>query len=192
MSNGVTENINSQLKIERATNTKALSDFYCGIEIMDEYIHSGLQDAILSNQQDFYIVYQNQIPIAFFCLENASYFISDSAKEKILSQSKPSPKPGLEPDSIFWDLTNHPSVEISYFAVRKDCRLNGIGRAVINSIIKKLSVSSEYTQPVLTVRALQTEDGEYSAVGFYEKCGFSLGEDYKTKKNLLMYRVIPR
>ena len=181
-----------KLIIERASNTKALSDFYCGIPIMDEFIHSGLNELVLTNQALYIVKDEKSEVVAFFCLEQGSYFIGESVKEKILSEMKPAPKPGLEEDSIFWDLTNHPSVELSYFAVNKNHQHRNIGKSVLESLIQKLSHSTEYTQPVLTVRALQTEDGKYSAVDFYKKCGFSLGEDFVEKRNILLYKVIPR
>ena len=182
----------STLIIERAKTTLALSDFYCGIPLMDSFIHNGLQELVVANQDLYVVKDQDNHTVAFFCLEQGSYFIGEEVKEKILKEMKPSPKPGLEEDSIFWDLSNHPSVELSYFAVDRNYQNRNIGKTIIDSLIGRLSTSAEYTQPVLTVRALQTEDGSYSAVDFYKKCGFTLGEDYKPNKNLLLYKAIPR
>ena len=126
-----------------------------------------------------------------FCLANSNYFISETAKRNILNRLKPKPKPELNEESTFWHLSSHPSVEITYFAIRNDLRNQGIGSFLIEEIVKMLSVSKNYLQPVVTVRALQTEDGEYSAVDFYKKCGFYLAQDITPKKNIFMYRIIP-
>ena len=138
--------IEKELTYERTDDMSVLSTFNCGIFDMDEFIHGGLQNAILRKGLDTYIVRQEQDIVAILSVCNKSLESERSNRELIDYQSK----------------------EIEYLAVRKDKRNNGIGRNIINWIEDNLAQDLK----LLSVSAYIDVDSKYSAEPFYLKCGF--------------------
>ena len=60
---------------------------------------------------------------------------------------------------------------ITYFAIDKNYRGQGLGRELIEVIVDRAKTQDVAACLLLTVNALHTK--EYSAVGFYEKCKFA-------------------
>ena len=66
---------------------------------------------------------------------------------------------------------SYPALEITYFAIDKNYRGQGLGRELIDVIVDRAKTQDVAACLFLTVNALHTK--EYSAVGFYEKCKFA-------------------
>ena len=76
--------------------------------------------------------------------------------------------------SLSFDLKkkySYPALEITYFAIDKNYRGQGLGRELIEVIVERAKTQDVAACLFLTVNALHTK--EYSAVGFYEKCKFA-------------------
>lgn len=131
---------------ERADDMSVLSDFYCGIYDMDTFIHKSLQGAISREGLDTYLVKDGNEILAVFAICEHSLRTRLSTGEYV----------------------NYDTIEIEYLAVRKDRQKCGIGRSIINQIIEKMMQGRN----MLSVSAYVDIDSKYSAVPFYEKCGF--------------------
>ena len=66
---------------------------------------------------------------------------------------------------------SYPALEITYFAIDKKYRGQGLGRELIDVIVERAKTQDVAACLFLRVNALHTK--EYSAVGFYEKCRFA-------------------
>lgn len=183
-------NPTKQLTFERTTDASVLSDFFCGINSMDEYIHEELQDYVSMGNCKMYIVREDNDIVAMFCLDNSTLMLSDATRENMRKGVKPCPLGTSDPDSPFWYRPSFDAVEISYLAVTQSRQRQHIGWFIIEEIMAKVSQSDEYNCHFVIVRALKEKD--YSAVPFYKKCGFYPARKEQDGENLFMYRVVMR
>ena len=135
-----------RLIYERTDDMSALSDFRCGIDEMDVFIHNRLQSAIKTNDLETYIVWQDEEILAVFS-------ICDNILKSRLSSGK---------------RLDYSTREIEYLAVRKDRQHCGIGSSIIRLIVERLMNH----KTLLSVSAYIDVDSKYTAEPFYEKCGF--------------------
>ena len=77
----------------------------------------------------------------------------------------------------------YPALDIAYLAVQQKWRGIGIGNFIIKEIAIQARNQTFAGCQFLTVEALATK--EYSAVGFYEQCGFTANEVKKPYKDTL-------
>ena len=180
-----------ELKFERVYATDALSNFVCGLPDIDDFIHNQFGDYICMGGCELYLVKEGDEIVAMFCLDNSTLPLSEVAKEKMHDGLKPFPQHNPAPDDIYWWKCSYEAVEITYLAVAKERRNQHIGSFIIEAIMERVATTSDYNGDFVIVRALQCEDG-YTAVPFYEKCGFFLAEERVSTKNLFMYRVVMR
>ena len=99
-----------ELTFERTFETDVLSSFFCGVRKIDQLIHkaeNGLSSFIAENQCDFFIVKNNELPIALFVYSESSITLNDAI---------------------------HPSLELDLIAVRNDYREQGIGKRIIETL----------------------------------------------------------
>ena len=112
-------------------------------------------------------------------------------KSDMLSGYSISRPPHLTNDykDIFFSKPHYPALEITYLAVNEKYGRQGLGRIVVEVILEKAQNQDLAGCQFLTVEALHTKG--YSAVGFYEKCGFSPC-DYPNpnKDTLRMFRTL--
>lgn len=179
-----------ELKFERADDVDALSNFVCGLPDIDDFIHHRLRDYVSMGGCELYVVKEQEEIIAMFCLDNSTLPLSETAKEKMQEGTKPTPPHNPEPNDSYWWKPCYEAVEITYLAVAEARRNQHIGSFIIEAIMNKVAIS-DYQGDFVIVRALQCQDG-YTAVPFYEKCGFFLAEKRVSDKNLFMYRVVVR
>lgn len=165
----------SCLSIRPLLSTDQLSDFFCGIEVMDEFIHDGLNESLIQHNCLSYIITDEAgLVVAFFALGKEQLVLDDGDKDDLLSGISDSPIPSFQDSDereAFLQKSVFPSVDISYLAVKCDCQRKGIGSTIIRHIFGK---SKEMFPECmfLTVDALILRDIKYSAVEFYEKFGF--------------------
>lgn len=182
------------LVFERVDSVDTLSDFSCGLPVIDDFIHNELHEYVCMGECELWIVKDiaKDEVVAMFCLGKSNLSLSESAKKKIFDGEKPAPQQQPDSEDVYWWSPFHEATEITYLAVAERRRKQHIGSFIIEEIMNRVaSLSSEYAGDYVIVRALQCADG-YTAVPFYEKCGFFLAEDRVSNKNLFMYRVVRR
>lgn len=160
------------LSIRHLTDLSELTNFRCGIALMDDFIHSGFTNCVTSKLCVPYGCYDetNQL-VAFFALSFDALDLDLDDKED-LKQGISSDKPILpEGYDQFWGKSRYPAMEITYLAVSKERQHNGIGSSVVEAIADKARTQGIAGCQFLTVNALNVSG--YSAVGFYSSIGFS-------------------
>ena len=83
----------------------------------------------------------------------------------------------------FYSKPRYPALDIAYLAVQKKWRGKHIGDFLIKKIADLARTQTLAGCQFLTVEALATK--EYSAVGFYDKCGFTPNELKKPYKDTI-------
>lgn len=156
------------LTYERTDDMSVLSDFYCGIEEMDHYIHNKLQAKV------------NSMP------ELESYIIREAGSIVAMTAIREKP---LEVKKSNGERFCIDALEIEYLAVRKDLRDTGIGETIIQWIDDKARAEHNNCR-YLSVNALVDPDYGYSAVPFYEKCSFIPRKSHAMAVAVRMTRII--
>lgn len=168
-------------KFERLDGNSNLSNFFCGLQEMDHFIHNGYITHIKNNpNSSFCIKKENEIGGHFSVeLRNLILEIDDVDKFNSLCDEKDKLVCTIEGAQV-------PSMEIDYLAVSKDWRGKGIGSIVINTI--ENYVKSKYSHvKFLSVNAYHTIG--YSATGFYYKNNFVKGQmEDSLSTTLKMYK----
>ena len=179
-----------QLVFERITDASVLSNFSCGIDSMDDFIHHELQDYIWMGSCQMYVIREDDEIVAMFCLDQHNLCLSEVVKEKMLEGLKPAPQNAPDADSPYWLKPFFDAVEITYLAVSVNRQHQHIGSFIIERIMDKLAKDPDMHCDFVTVRALKHID--YSAVPFYLNCGFYPAEKEVDGRNLFMYRIVVR
>lgn len=156
------------LDYERTDDMSVLSNFYCGIQQMDDFIHDKLQAQIEKTEGiETYVIKENRQIVAMTAL-----------LEKPLVSRKS--------DGTTFILD---SLEIEYLAVKKELRNKGIGRDIIQWIYDKAKTEHPNCK-ILGVLAYADPDYGYSAVPFYEKCHFVARKSHAMAEAVKMTRLI--
>lgn len=158
---------------------------------MDSFIHNELQDYVNMGSCKLYVVKRGGVTVAMFCLENSYLALSEQAKENMREGKKPMPeKAPEESDDYYWIKPLYQATEITYLAVADNEQHKHIGATIIESVVDKVAHSKEFQGEFVTVRALNQHD--YTAIPFYEKCGFTPAVERIEGQNLFMYRLVPQ
>ena len=180
-----------KLDIAKLEDACCLVNFRCGIPEMDEFIQRGLTMSVSHHYCLAYKVSRNTQVAALFALSFDSLNLDVDDKSDMLSGYSISRPPHLTNDykDIFFSKPHYPALEITYLAVNEKYGRQGLGRIVVEVILEKAQNQDLAGCQFLTVEALHTKG--YSAVGFYEKCGFSPC-DYPNpnKDTLRMFRTL--
>lgn len=178
-----------QLEIQKLSDANELKDFYCGIDTIDDFLHGDFKDYLYLGICKAFVVKESGNVVAMYSLDKFNVYIGDDVKSRMREGVKPIPQEALDPDNPYWRLPLIDSIEITYLAVAKERQHQHLGSFIIEKIIQDLLADNECTSPLLTVRAYKSET--YTAVPFYEKCGFFPTEDASASKpTLCMYRII--
>lgn len=164
------------LRYLKGSSASILEGFECGIQKMDAFIHESL-DAFLKNdpRYSFFVVVEEELGIVAMFVTSSGMFVDHDEEFDDIPFGKPWGYMGE-------DLKMHagmmyPTLEIDYLAVRKDLRGKGYGSTIIEELSR---IAQNKGCFFLTVDAYH--DAEYSAIPFYEKCGFfalqELSEEY--------------
>jgi len=182
---------NLDLYFERIDNASIFDEFNSGLDVMDRFIHSGLQWCIDYHYCVVYGVKEQDEIVAIVALGCDKLELSVDDKEEIQMGIFPKPEIDVNYHDTFWAKSGYPAIEISYLAVRKDKRHSGIGEYIIEAIGQRV-LDSRFNMAgcqFLTVEAYRK--GENSAVGFYSKCDFvAVEEPNPNKDTLRMYKTI--
>ena len=156
--------------IERATDTSVLSNFYCGIEQMDSFIHrrDGLRLYVESNLTNLWLLYEKEIVVGFFALSKSSLILNSIDLGNIHDESS------SNLHSLFDHIESFPAVKIDYIAIRKEYQKTGIGSGLLWMIRERVINDILSSTLFITVDAFDTHS--YSSVGFYKKNFFRESE----------------
>ena len=92
-------------------------------------------------------------------------------------------------EDTFYAKPRYPAMDIAYLAIQQKWRGKHIGDFLIQQIADLARKQTLAGCQFLTVEALATS--EYSAVGFYERCGFTANEVKKPYKDTLrMFKTL--
>lgn len=178
-----------RLEFKKLSDASELKGFYCGVNTIDDFLHGDFRDYLYIGVCQAYIVKDGTEVVAMYALDKFNVFISDDVKSRMRNGIKPAPDEALDPANPYWRLPLINSIEVTYLAVAKERQRQHLGSFIIEKIVRDLLADNECTSPLLTVRAYKSE--VYSAIPFYEKCGFYPAEEYsKSKPTLCMYRII--
>lgn len=185
------ENMPHQLVIEPMHDFHELADFCSGVEAMDVFIQKDFHLSVENHYCSAYSVRAEDRVVAVFALSFDSLDLDADDKEELMEgiSSAGQPKVTRAYKDTFYSKSRYPALDIAYLAVRKEWREKHIGRFLIGQIAEKARTQSFAGCQFLTVEAYTTS--EYSAVGFYEKCGFTPSELLKPYKDTLrMYMTL--
>ena len=138
-----------------------------------------------------YVVrYQDEV-VAVFALSFDSLDLDADDKEELETGISSTGTPDIDWNykDTFYAKPRYPALDIAYLAVQKKWRGQGVGNLLINTIAEQARSQTFAGCQFLTVEALATS--EYSAVGFYSRCGFTPNEVKKPYKDTLrMFRTL--
>ena len=173
-----------KIVVSRVDDVSCLSDFHCGVESMDAFIHSNLQDSIDNLYCKAYIVKIDNEIVAFFALSFDSIELLPQEVYNVVYRNDLTIDIIGNYNDIFLDKSSFPSIEIAYLAVRNDMRGKELGTCIIDIIREKALYQDFAGCQFLTVVPLNQVS--YSAVGFYEKLGF-VRKDNNAQKDGVYY-----
>lgn len=179
------------LDIRPLDDLDVLSDFNCGVEKMDTFIHSGLRQSVDNSYCKVYGVYNSDnLLVAFFALSFDSLQLDADDADDLQQGWSGTSIPDLSTEYIdtFWSKVRYPAIEIAYLAVAEEHRNKNIGRSLVESIANMARNQKMAGCQFLTVDALATKD--YSAVGFYSKCHFAPAEPVPVRDTMRMYYTL--
>jgi len=150
-----------ELTIERAFDTEALSFFNSGIREIDLLIHKRSTGGLLS--------FIEEVPCEFYVAkieeEPVALFV-------------------LSDRMVTVENEKYPSLEIDFIAVKQEWRNKGIGARILQ-LAEQNAKDAEFS--FLTTAAFLNK--RYSAIGFYEKCGFVKNGD-RQGNTIPMYKYL--
>ena len=177
--------------IEPLSNFDCLNNFCSGVETMDAFIQG---DFRLSVENHYCIPYATTYKgelVAIFALSFDSLDLDSDDKEELQMgiSSAGTPSVDWNYEDTFYSKPRYPALDIAYLAVQQKWRGMGIGDFIIKEIAIQARKQTFAGCQFLTVEALATK--KYSAVGFYEHCGFTANEVKKPYKDTLrMYMTL--
>lgn len=168
------------LKLRKFSENLDLSDFYCGVESIDKFIHSNFL-RVISNFAGYYLWNEDTKEIVAF-------FVLDLDKVEVLNEDT-ADDIKLVYDYELVGMQQYHSTELMYLAVKKEYRNQGIGSLCIDEILRIAREAANVGVRFVTVDAYHTNG--YSAIPFYEKNKFICVEYPNPNSDTLrMLRVI--
>ena len=181
----------NELRISPLEDFHCLESFCSGIESMDRFIRGDFRLSVENHYCCAYIVKYGVEVVGVFALSFDSLDLDSDDKDELASGISLTAIPNIDNNyqDIFFAKPRYPALDIAYLAVQEEWRGKGIGHFLILQIADQAKTQNFAGCQFLTVEALATK--EYSAVGFYERCGFTSNEMKKPYKDTLrMYRTL--
>jgi len=191
------EDCQNMNQILQQLTSKELSDFHClktfcsGVETMDKFIQGDFRMSVENHYCSAYGVWLGDELVAVYALSFDSLDLDSDDKEELESGISSTGSPDIDWNykNTFYAKPRYPALDIAYLAVQQKFRGVGLGYAIIQQIADDARNQSFAGCQFLTVEALATR--EYSAVGFYSRCGFTANEVKNPNKDTLrMYRTL--
>ena len=176
----------TELVSEKITDFHCLSTFTSGVEPMDVFIQGDFRMSVENHYCTAYGIWYQDDLIAIYALSFDSLDLDSDDKEELQTGLSATGSPDIDwnYNDTFYAKPRYPALDIAYLAVRQDFRGNSLGRVIIRMIFDKARTQDFAGCQFLTVEALATKD--YSAVGFYERCGFTANEVKKPYKDTFL------
>ena len=180
-----------------ALKSGPIKDFHClkafhsGVEAMDKFIRGDFRLSVETHYCTAYGIWYKDEIVAIYALSFDSLDLDSEDKEELRTGLSSTESPAIDWNykETFYAKPRYPALDIAYLAVQEKFRGNNIGRAIIKMITEQARSQSFAGCQFLTVEALATK--EYSAVGFYQRCGFTANEVRKPYKDTLrMFRTL--
>lgn len=190
MGNGIAS-LKSELHIGILRDFQALNSFSSGVEDMDNFIRGDFRLSVENHFCQAYFVKYNDELVAVFALSFDSLDLDTDDKEELQTGISMTGTPDVDwnYEDIFYAKPRYPAMDIAYLAVQQKWRGKHIGDFLIQQIADLARKQTLAGCQFLTVEALATN--EYSAVGFYERCGFTANEVKKPYKDTLrMFKTL--
>lgn len=173
------------------TDFQCLKSFSSGVKSMDKFIRGDFRLSVENHYCQAYAVKFEDEIVAIFALSFDSLDLDSDDKEELQSgfSSTASPDVDFNYQDTFYAKPRYPAMDIAYLAIQEKWRGKHIGDFLIKQIADLARRQTLAGCQFLTVEALATK--EYSAVGFYERCGFAPNEVKKPYKDTLrMYMTL--
>lgn len=181
------------LRISPYKDIQELDNFYCGVTEMDKFLHEseGFSMSIDNHYCKAFVVRDDSDDVvAVFALNFDSIsFDSDNIDDIFSGALGNSLDIDYDYQESFKSKTHHPSLEITYLAVRENKQRQGIGEYLVEKIASAAQQQGLAGCEFLTVSAYHNK--KYSAVNFYSKCLFTtldLSKDAPTTTR--MFRIL--
>ena len=187
----VTNNIFEELRIRPLEDFHCLDTFCSGVESMDIFIRGDFRLSVENHYCRAYIVKHREEIVGLFALSFDSLDLDSDDKEELVSGMSLTATPNIDYNyqETFYAKPRYPALDIAYLAVQEKWRGKGVGHYLILQIADQTRTQNFAGCQFLTVEALATK--EYSAVGFYERCGFTRNELRNPNKDTLrMFRTL--
>lgn len=177
--------------------SKEITDFHClesfcsGVEAMDKFIQGDFRMSVVNHYCTAYGVWYDDELVAVYALSFDSLDLDSDDKEELQTGISNTGTPEVDWNyrDTFYAKPRYPALDIAYLAVKQQYRGKRIGYAIIEQIATDARTQTFAGCQFLTVEALATS--EYSAVGFYQRCGFTANEVRKPYKDTLrMFRTL--
>ena len=181
----------SNLTSEKITDFHSLETFCSGVEAMDKFIQGDFRMSVENHYCSAYGVWYKDELVAIYALSFDSLDLDSDDKEELETGMSSTGMPDIDWNykETFYAKPRYPALDIAYLAVRKEYRGNRVGQSIVELIAERARTQSFAGCQFLTVEALATN--EYSAVGFYQRCGFTANEVRKPYKDTLrMFRTL--
>ena len=181
----------SNLTSEKITDFHCLETFCSGVEAMDKFIQGDFRMSVENHYCSAYGVWYKEELVAIYALSFDSLDLDSDDKEELETGMSSTGTPNVDWNykETFYAKPRYPALDIAYLAVREEYRGNKVGQSIVEMIADRARSQTFAGCQFLTVEALATS--EYSAVGFYQRCGFTANEVRKPYKDTLrMFRTL--
>lgn len=169
-----------ELSLSRLTAETDLSDFRCGLSVMDNFIHNELLNVLTKHQNylGYYLCNETEV-VALFVLSTEVIEIDDDTADDMEVLCNIESVAGVKYNSL----------EILYLAIKESYRNQGIGSLCIDTILKMARAAFTIGIQFLSVDAYKS--ATYTTVPFYSRCGFIAAEYPNPNNNTLrMIRAV--
>lgn len=180
-----------ELVSKELTDFHCLESFYSGVETMDSFIQGDFRMSVENHYCTAYGVWYGAELVAVYALSFDSLDLDSDDKEELQTgiSNTGTPEVNWNYRDTFYAKPRYPALDIAYLAVQQQYRGKRIGYAIVEQIANDARMQKFAGCQFLTVEALATK--EYSAVGFYQRCGFTANEVRKPYKDTLrMFRTL--
>lgn len=155
---------------------ESLKSFSCGIQPLNEFIHSELEIYSKNHYCSAYAVSTkngSKDIVAVFALAFDSIVLETDDFEEMNRGISDTWRPKVEENHRikFENKSVYPALEIAYLAVREDYQHKNLGKAIVDEIAEYARRQTLAGCVFLTVKAYHTSS--HSALGFYQKCHFA-------------------
>ena len=181
----------SDLTSEMMTDFHCLETFSSGVEAMDKFIQGDFRMSVENHYCTAYGIWYKDELVAIYALSFDSLDLDSDDKDELETGISSTGSPDIDWNykDTFYAKPRYPALDIAYLAVKQEYRGNNVGHAIIEMIAEQAREQNFAGCQFLTVEALATS--AYSAVGFYQRCGFTANELKKPYKDTLrMFRTL--